>query len=377
MNTGNPAQRKRLEEVPSNLRIEFQRSLGMSITIALSLLGIAEEFEGFDPWVYSTYAALADDLRQDIRTLFTPFGNSLFFAGLLSDGIQTHSLPELIEWIQNLDADRIERSNYHCLEVLAAHEGQDNPFPSPDALRDPEMLRRHLPALLASHEYLEQQTRQYMHLLANPESLKAHLVYVIARFWDRHYRRIYQSCSAMEEKSVQALESQTLPSSFLEVFQHIIGRPFPEALGPQCQTAEVAVFIPSCHCGPYMSVDAISDDGKTLTIVYNCRATGAGALRHDLPVQEMFAPLKALADETRLEIVGLLTGQELYAQQIVDQMDISQSAVSRHLRLLVTCGVLEVRRHEGMKFYKLRQETLAELEERLSALRAQDAASAS
>lgn len=86
-------------------------------------------------------------------------------------------------------------------------------------------------------------------------------------------------------------------------------------------------------------------------------------------VQDLFPPLKALADETRLQILALLEGRELYAQEIVERLDISQPAVSRHLKLMVVADVLRVRQEDNMKYYSVNEEVLAAIAERLRSFR--------
>ncbi|MBV9789869.1 MAG: winged helix-turn-helix transcriptional regulator, partial [Chloroflexi bacterium] len=76
------------------------------------------------------------------------------------------------------------------------------------------------------------------------------------------------------------------------------------------------------------------------------------------------------ADKTRLMIVAMLNGRELYAQEIVDRLGISQSAVSRHLQLMVDMKVLNVRRGErGAKYYSINTIALQSVAQRLSEFR--------
>ena len=86
-------------------------------------------------------------------------------------------------------------------------------------------------------------------------------------------------------------------------------------------------------------------------------------------IQDLFPPLKALADETRLQILSILNGRELYAQEIVDRLDISQSAVSRHLQLMVSGGVLNARKEDSMKYFSVNEEMLSALAGRLKRFR--------
>lgn len=60
---------------------------------------------------------------------------------------------------------------------------------------------------------------------------------------------------------------------------------------------------------------------------------------------------KALADETRLRLLNLLLRHELNVNEIVSVMDMGQSRVSRHLKILTDCGLLKSRRDGLCVFY--------------------------
>jgi ArsR family transcriptional regulator len=61
---------------------------------------------------------------------------------------------------------------------------------------------------------------------------------------------------------------------------------------------------------------------------------------------------KALADETRLRLVRILSRQELSVGEIVAVLGMGQSRVSRHLGILVGCGLLASRRDGAWTFYR-------------------------
>jgi len=63
---------------------------------------------------------------------------------------------------------------------------------------------------------------------------------------------------------------------------------------------------------------------------------------------------KLLADETRLKILSyLLQAGELNVRSLCDLLDQSQPAVSHHLALLKTCGLIESRRDGKNNFYRV------------------------
>src|SRR5262249_33085552 len=78
---------------------------------------------------------------------------------------------------------------------------------------------------------------------------------------------------------------------------------------------------------------------------------------------------QTLADPTRRHIVELLRGGERAVNDIVDAMDIDQSGVSRHLRILNESGFVDVRPDGPRRVYSLRPEPFRELEAWVTAYR--------
>ena len=69
---------------------------------------------------------------------------------------------------------------------------------------------------------------------------------------------------------------------------------------------------------------------------------------------------KALADETRQEIMRLCCCQWLSVGEIVEALNVTQPTVSHHLSLLKKAGLVWVRRDGKQIFYTLNQERLAD-----------------
>jgi len=71
---------------------------------------------------------------------------------------------------------------------------------------------------------------------------------------------------------------------------------------------------------------------------------------------------QTLADPTRRRIVEALRGGEQAVNDIVDRMEIHQSGVSRHLRILTEAGFVRVRPDGARRVYSLRPEPFRELD---------------
>jgi DNA-binding transcriptional ArsR family regulator len=70
----------------------------------------------------------------------------------------------------------------------------------------------------------------------------------------------------------------------------------------------------------------------------------------------------ALADPVRLHIVDVLRAGEQSVNDIVDTVEIDQSGVSRHLRILHQGGFVDVRPDGQRRMYSLRPEPFLELD---------------
>jgi ArsR family transcriptional regulator len=68
---------------------------------------------------------------------------------------------------------------------------------------------------------------------------------------------------------------------------------------------------------------------------------------------------KALADETRQKIMGLVCCKWLSVTEIVEHLNVTQPTVSHHLAILREAGLVSTREEGKQTFYSLNQERLA------------------
>ena|SRR5436309_1392077 len=75
----------------------------------------------------------------------------------------------------------------------------------------------------------------------------------------------------------------------------------------------------------------------------------------------MSAVLKALAEPRRVAILRLLGRRELPAGAIADRFSGTRPGISQHLRVLVSAGLLTVRRERTRRLYRLNEVGFQEL----------------
>jgi DNA-binding transcriptional ArsR family regulator len=98
-----------------------------------------------------------------------------------------------------------------------------------------------------------------------------------------------------------------------------------------------------------------------LTVIY--------AVRH---TQKMTtnATIDAIAEPHRRRILDELRLGERSVNILVGRLDLSQPAVSKHLRVLRDAGLVRVRAHGQQRLYSVRPESLVELDDWLEPYRA-------
>jgi hypothetical protein len=197
-------------------------------------------------------------------------------------------------------------------------------------------------------------------LVLDGAQLKSRLLNALERFWQEAYAQEFKATRSLMEHSVIQHRTVRHNSDFRQVFTSVTGRLVPEPISDLLSSITSITFIPSCYVGPYVAFIHYADQ---LLLLYNCRSTPSTVTAED--GASLYPPLKALADETRLQILTLLRGRELYAQEIVEQLEISQPAVSRHLNLMAAAGVLQIRREGNAKYYAVNSETLLRLADAL------------
>jgi DNA-binding transcriptional ArsR family regulator len=77
----------------------------------------------------------------------------------------------------------------------------------------------------------------------------------------------------------------------------------------------------------------------------------------------MASALEVLAEPNRRRILDLLLAGERPVGRLVEETDLSQPSVSKHLRVLRDAGLVEVRSEAQRRVYRLRPEPLRTVDE--------------
>lgn len=102
------------------------------------------------------------------------------------------------------------------------------------------------------------------------------------------------------------------------------------------------------------TVDKETAPKETATKAVLQKKTEIGAVAQE----EAAKIFRALGDETRLNIVGMLEEGELCAADLLKSVSIVQSTLSHHMKILCESGAVNCRREGRWSYYSINQEAL-------------------
>ncbi len=79
---------------------------------------------------------------------------------------------------------------------------------------------------------------------------------------------------------------------------------------------------------------------------------------------------QAIADPTRREIIQMVAHERLHLNAIADQFSISRPAISKHIKILWECGLLDIQQQGRERYCKAKVEPLTEVSDWVEQFRA-------
>lgn len=363
------------------LKLNYVVSLPLELVSVMSLLYRAVPGSGLDPWLVSTRRALPDELRADLDLLHGFSGRLLYymeepvmrFEPLRPDQLNA-GIDDVLSFLRSLPAAEYLDMVANALDRVHHDLGTGLATPS---WGDERAWRMYVePALTTASG------DEVMSLLADPESLKMRTVRLIEGVCDAGYADEYAR-RLPELREAAMLATGTAGFGFALAFVELTGNRMPSTLITGANEVEQVTFCPTPYLGSFISYTvyppdlivffsapdfisrirpAAANNGHQPVAVERSEAARPGT---SLDTEQVLEALRALGDANRLRVIDLLTGGELYAQEIVGRLGIAQSAVSRHLALLERAGLVKVRPRGGMKYYAVDCERLDALADAL------------
>jgi len=330
-----------------------------SAVYSLLLLVKTDELSGLGEWVMRTSAAFTSEERQQHCFVI----NGFYFAIVPQRNWPTFT--DYLDYLADMDPvalrDKMLQTYAHipCLDETDFSKVSETRYP-PEALTSVEayidFLRERFEP---KHLDEEIETRAYSYVI-DPPAMQELVVTHLRMLWEKHLAAEWKRVEPILKDSVAAFQQidfsgmSKLEAAKLITGQDLTGDDWWEASFKQ---AKSVIFVPNAHIGPYLGK---FHGDESLEIIFGARIPqGVQVDAPDLNRTEIVVRLNALADDTRLQILKLVSEQgELRSQDIMELLELSQSAASRHLKQLTATGYLLARRCSGAKCYQLNPERI-------------------
>ena len=338
---------------PPTVKVKFGLQPVLNTLNSFSLLTQIVDRSGFASWVEETSNALSPE-----RSMKNYMILKVFHAITYGDAYQqAESFEDYIKQIADLDPsearDRVANGLVEKCSTLDA----DFELDYDTLLNNKDAYLNAIETLYSKHykehgKKLDLDVYAVAHdLLSDPSAMLGTIVEQLRYMWENFLKHDWERNLPLLNESINAFKRMDFSNyTTLQAVRTVTGRDL-SGYWDELDIANELTFVPSAHVGPYVS---FYDKHDEKFLIFGARVPEGVIKSPALSRSEMLVRLNALADDTRLQILELLTETpELCAQDIINELELSQSSASRHLRQLTATGYLVERRREVAKCYTL------------------------
>lgn len=330
--------------------IRFQTSSVYEMMISLhTLLKPGSRAE----WASSARAKLPADFLVELEQVYGPYFKGALFFELGVDYPDQNDVPGFIRYVEAMDPATF--LFYYVGRIITTDEIEQSGF-TEDGLMT--TLRE---SPYGEHCWCMQAPLDV--LLADVPGFQRRLVNLWQRYWDLYFKDQVASLYPHWDQAIGDKNALLNRISGQEFYEHVTGKSaLMPALPAEYPTTEI-VFIPQ-YLMP-LPVYMFYGYGN-ITVLFDSERTEARLAEIHRHKEQVLNIFKALSDGSRLDVLRLIaqSKSEMNGKKIAQKLNLSASAVSRHLTQLKEAGVIVEDTQDNRTItYELQMDTLKTLSE--------------
>ena len=339
--------------LPGVTTVEIRLDPVQTFINSMMLLVQGEELSGMSPWVYETAANLSEEEMQDHELVII----GLHYA--VTPNRYWKDLPSFLNHLKTTDPVGLrDQVLDFYLNFTNCDEAENNLEASKESLlEDVDFFLEYLRNKFGIKNIIPEVEIKAYELLNDPPRMQEKIASHLKLMWEKYFQAEWDRVQPMLADAVMAFEEIDFSQMEKEeVADYITGREVGQEFWHKTnQDASQLIFVPSAHNGPYLGGFKYKN---AQGIIFGARLPKDTEVHApDLSRNEITIRLSALADDIRLNILKTIAEEgEMRSQEIIDRLELSQSAASRHLKQLSATGYLIERRCSGAKCYSLNRE---------------------
>jgi len=306
-----------------------------------------------EAWARRARVSLSVELFDELTYLYQNFGEGKLYLELPVDYPDHDNVPGFLDYVRNLsDAD-------FMFYIVGRTVSRDV---IATMLHDASAVRQAI--LSAVGEHFEWYAQYLKPVMADIAGLRNRLVDAWQAYWTTFFQREVKQFEPLWAAGLQEKSSILSREGGRALYEKVTGRTeLPHELPPNTPFRSIT-FTPVCLLPS--RVYLFFGYGN-ITVLFDPQFTEDRRIAVERGTQEAIATIKALDDETRLKILQMIAqrGDKYHGKAIAEKLNISASAVSRHLALLREGNLIAEEPHDNLIRYRFQRETLTALVDKL------------
>lgn len=327
-------------------------------------------------WIKDFSNSLSEAAKKDLKLLRTVFAHGVilrdFYIQKTAD--LTMDWDAFIDWWEQLDESAMqelliygirETMGYYykyLLRMPVVEEVMQEVHLEEKRLHDPDNRKKAVKAVLLSWSVPMEEAGKIAEVYDSLSFIKERIIRMIRAFGDTGLRKEWENKQELLKKWVRQHEP-LLRKNYRtngEAIFEITGL-YPDTTGLEnINRAERLTFIPVCNMERLLSFIQLD---KHVYLMFDPQTETDGSKEK---LADYYTAFEGLGDRTRLQIIDLLAeNKEMFAQQVIQRLNLKQSTVSRHLNQLQQSNLVTVRREGNTKYFSLNRDELKKVAEGL------------
>ncbi len=313
------------------------------------------------PWVRRCRERLPDELLTGLRSLLD--GPGAYLPGVFEVGLQGElpSFTDELARLEDLDLDLFlhEMSLAHGGAACRMEGDEGTALDDPAIVRDPHYVEQ---VVAGARERDPAHAAFVERLFADPAEARRHVVDLLQQYWDlafaEEWERIRPRIEAEATDGARTLVTAGVPALVTHFLPEGTWDPTTSSITVDKswdRTCDVAarggmLFVPTVYGWPNVMIELATP--WPVAVFLPLRDLRQPEVPHATD-REVADGLRALGDETRLQITRLVAEEPRSTKELAALLNLSESAVSRHLKTLATAGVVDSERDGYFVLYRL------------------------
>lgn len=342
-------------------QVGFAYSPALEATLSLRAVLDPKRYPMYLPWSRRA-RDLPADLRAEIDALSFAFRDIL--PGIFEVGL-TGDFPTFEEELERIAACADDRVLYELTLPFGGYACGD-PNQDPGLVHDPDFQHT---ILDAAREADPPAAHVLEDAFVDPAGIRARLARMLEWYWDVAFHEEWASihprleaevgdmARALVSGGLGTLVEQFMPEATYDPEAHalVVDKPYDREVDVAARGG--LAFVPVAYD---YKIALELDPPWHLSVFVPLRSMR----QPEVPQandREVAAGLRALGDETRLQIMRFVSESPRSTRELAQLLSLSESAVSRHLKMLATVGVVDSERDGYYVLYRLQPDRIGAL----------------